>query len=81
VITLKKSGQWDIEGVFALILGLGTAISLFSKYLPIQFRDTPSDFILWLIASGIAILFSVMGFTFGFLEGKKEEQRQIPKLS
>lgn len=69
--------QWDIVGVFALTLGLGVAICLFGGYFPIQFYDTPSDFILWLIVSGIAILFSLMGFVFGFLENKKEEERQF----
>ena len=76
-MTLKKSTQWDIVGVFALMLGLGIAISLFGGYFPIQFRDTPSDFILWLIVSGLAIMFSFMGFVFGFLEGRKEEQGQF----
>ena len=79
--TLKKSTQWDIVGVFALTLGLGIVISLFGGYFPIQFYDSPSDVILWLIVSGIAILFSLMGFIFGFLEDKKEEQRQSTMAS
>lgn len=76
---LKRSTQWDIVGVFAITLGLGIAISLFGEYLPIQYRDTPSDVILWLIVSGISILFSIMGFIFGFLEGKKEETILLKK--
>lgn len=71
---MKKSVQWDIVGVFAFILGIGIAISLFGKYLPIRFRDTPSDYILWSIMSGIAILFSFMCFIFGYLESKKQEK-------
>lgn len=73
---LKKSTQWDIVGVFALTLGLGITISLFGEYLPIRYRDTLSDVILWLIVSGISILFSIMGFIFGYLEGRKEEKTQ-----
>ena len=74
---LKRSTQWDIVGVFGLILGLGIVISLFGEYFPIQFRDTPSDYILWVVVSGIAFMFSLMGFIFGFMEGKKEEQRRF----
>ena len=82
---LKKSTQWDIVGVFGLILGLGIVISLFGEYFPIQFRDTPSDYILWVVVSGIAFMFSLMGFIFGYLEGKKEEfnpsRRYFPSTS
>jgi len=67
-------------GIFALMLGLGIVIMLFGGYFPIQFVDTPGDFILWLIVSGLAIIFSFMGFVFGFLESKKEEQKQFSKI-
>lgn len=75
-MTLKRSTQWDIVGVFALMLGLGIMVCLFGGYFPKQFYDHPSDIILWLFVSGIAILFSVMGFIFGFLEGRKEAPRR-----
>ena len=77
---MKKSTQWDIVGVFGLILGLGIVISLFGEYLPIRFRDTLSDVILWLVVSGIAIIFGFMGFIFGYLEGKKEEQSDSERI-
>ena len=77
MITLKKSTQWDVFGVFALMLGLGTVICLFGGYFPKQWYSNPSSLILWLIVSGIAVLFSAIGFIFGFLEGKKEEQREF----
>ena len=74
---LKRSTQWDVVGVFGLTLGLGIAFSLFGEYLPLQFRDTFPDVIIWMFVSGISILFSIMGFVFGYLEGKKEEKHEI----
>ena len=71
---MKKSTQWDLVGVFGLILGLGIVISLFGEYLPIRFRDTLADAVLWLVVSGIAFIFGFMGFVFGYLEGRKEEE-------
>ena len=59
------------------MLGLGTVICLFGGYFPKQWYNHPLGPILWLFVSGIAIIFSVMGFIFGFLEDKKEEQRQF----
>ena len=70
---MKRSTQWDILGIFALTLGLGIVISLFGKYLPVELRDTPSDYILWVVVSGVNFVFSLMGFIFGYFEGKKEE--------
>jgi len=71
---MKRSTQWDFLGVFGLILGLVIVISLFGEYMPIQLRDTPSDYILWVVVSGIAFMFCLMGFIFGYLEGKKEPE-------
>ena len=69
---MKRSTQWDILGVFGLVLGLGIVIALFGEYFPKQFRDTPSDYILWLVVTGLGFMFSLMGFIFGYLEGRKE---------
>ena len=73
--SMKRSTQWDIVGVFGLVLGLGIMISLFYEYMPLRFRDTPSDYIMWSIVSGISILFGIVTFIFGYLEAKKEEAR------
>lgn len=71
---LRKSTQWDIVGVFGFMLGLGIAVSLFGEYMPIQYRDTRSDYILWIIVGGIGIVFGFMSFIFAYFEGKKEQK-------
>ena len=67
---MKRSTQWDLVGILGLILGLGIVILLFGRYMPIRFRDAPSDYILWFIVSGFAILFSFLSFIFAYMEGK-----------
>ena len=65
---MKRSTQWDIVGVFALVMS-------FVSFYFFRFGKADSPFIglghpLLMV---VFLLFSFMSFIFGYLEGKKEE--------
>ena len=73
---LKKSTQWDIVGVFALVM---TFVSFFI----LMFGSGPLTGVNKLLFGlgnplliVVFLLFSFMSFIFGYLEGKKEEPKQ-----
>ena len=70
---MKRSTQWDIVGVFALVM------SFVSFYI---FMFGKSDFPLIGLGHPLLIVvflgFGFMCFAFGFYEGKKEEEKITP---
>jgi len=73
---LKKSTQWDIIGIVALTIGLGAWISIFQGGGFFKIGNVN----VWISNPFLivfAVVFSFMCFSFGFFEGKKEEQRQF----
>ena len=73
VAHMKKSTQWDLVGVFALVL---TFVSFF--VLMFSAKLTEYNILLGLgnpLLTVVFLLFSIMSFIFAYLEGKKEESR------
>ena len=71
---MKRSTQWDIVGVIALIIGLSAWVSIFYTRGLFNLGGT----LIWFgnpFVIGFAVLFGFMCFIFGFFEGNKEKQR------
>ena len=67
---LKKSTQWDIVGIGALLWGLGLLIFLFSPY---SHNVNPHVGFVWLVVSGFSVILGFICLVLGYFEGKKEE--------
>ena len=76
---MKKSMQWDIVGIFALILGLTGIIGLSMGDFNLIPGKLTLDTFLFALTNPflivICIAFSFLCFALGFFEGKKEEQK------
>jgi len=76
---MKKSVQWDIVGIFALILGL---IGTFSFFFFGNIELTRNEFTINMVIVGlgnpvlIALFFAfcLLSFAFGFYEGIQEKK-------
>jgi hypothetical protein len=71
---VKRSTQWDIVGVIALIIALTAFVSDFTNEGLFNIGGTlmlfGNPFVI-----GFAVLFSFMCFIFGFFEGNREKQQ------
>jgi len=77
---LKKSTQWDLVGVFALLLGFSMLMAFIYSGMAYSAGKRVDIFIEVYGNPFVAVFataFSFMSFIFGHLEGKKEEQRQF----
>jgi len=76
---MKKSVQWDIVGIFALILGLiGTFSFFFLTRIELTRYEFTIDTILVAVRNPVLIAlffaFSLLSFAFGFYEGIQEKK-------
>lgn len=71
---MKRSTQWDIVGVFALVMSfVSFYIFMFGKGSLLIGLGNPLLMVVFL-------LFSFMSFAFGFYEGKKEEKKRVERF-
>lgn len=78
---MKKSTQWDIIGIFALILSLVGMFSFFFGQFHLTRYELTVETVLFAMGNPIMIAlfigFCFLSFAFGFYESKKDDQKKL----